>query len=436
MLEDLADPLLGQTLEDRYLVKGHLGRGGMGVVYRVEHLMMKKELALKLLLPGLGQSGEIAARFEREAEAAARLSHANIISVTDFGKLADGRLFMAMELLHGPSLADVIGAGEARRSLGVTRSLHIARQILRALEHAHRAGVVHRDLKPDNIVLVEQDGDVDTVKLLDFGIAKLSSGDGNNEQALTQAGLIYGTPEYLSPEQALGEPADARADLYAVGIILYEMLAGQRPFRADSKLALVSMHITEQAIPVVDAAPDVEIPHVISAAVERAMAKSRDERWQDAAAFLDALDPQRTAREERATTVVARARRVLLGMVGSLAARLQAGGVPAARSVAWTAIGVCSSLLVLALVLALGDPAVVVAPRPDLARAERQLKLGRSCKERRGAAQELIAAADRRYLAALEQARDRKGGIFGLERANACMQKELEAAIGKLSGAP
>jgi hypothetical protein len=429
-LSDVVDPLIGQTIEGRYRVLELVGRGGMGLVYRVEHLMMKKELALKLLLPGLGRSDELVRRFEREAEAAARLSHPNIINVTDFGKTADGRLFMVMELLHGPSLAEVIGTGEARRPLGVERSLHIARQILRALEHAHRAGIVHRDLKPDNIVLVERDGDADAVKLLDFGIAKLSGAEQGGE-ALTQAGLIYGTPEYLSPEQGLGEAADARADLYAAGVILYEMLSGRRPFEAESKLALVSMHITDRAMPVVDAAPALEIPQSISRAVERAMQKRREERWQDAAAFLEALDPARVGRDGRATTVLARGRRLVLGLVSTFTALLAARRVPAPRAVAWALLCTLTLLGLGGFVLALRDPEID-APKPDLSRAERLLKAGRSCKERRVAALMLIASRERRWLGALEAARDRRGGMFGMERANACMHKELEAGIAQL----
>jgi serine/threonine-protein kinase len=427
------DPLIGQTVEGRYRVLEQLGRGGMGIVYRVEHTLIKKELALKLLHPGLGASEELAKRFEREAEAAARLQHPNLINVTDFGKTADGRMYMVMELLQGPSLSEVIGVGAARRALGVLRSLHIARQILRALEHAHRAGVVHRDLKPDNIILVDLDGDPDYVKVLDFGIAKLSSGAGSD--ALTQTGLIYGTPEYLSPEQALGEPTDARADLYAAGVILYEMLTGRRPFESESKLALVSMHITDHAMPAVDVVPEAEIPLAISRAVERAMVKRREDRWPDAASFLEALDPARLGNDGRVTTVRARARRLVLGLVATLAGALTSRRVPLARPIAWVLISLFAGAAALAFGLALRDPDVPTLS-PDLSRAEHLLKAGRTCKERRAAALELIASRDRRWLGALEAARDRRGGVFGLERANACMQKELEAGVTRLRESP
>src|SRR4051794_39249636 len=199
----------------------------MGAVYRVEHLMLKKELALKFLHAELGRLEEVARRFEREAEAAARLDHPNIVAVTDFGRTVDGMLFLVMELLQGQSLTATIRPDGAGRPMPVERALHIERQILRALEHAHASGIVHRDLKPDNIMLVVRDGERDVVKLLDFGIAKITAPqDGAPGEALTQAGVVFGTPEYLSPEQAMGEDADQRADLYSAGIVLYEMLTG------------------------------------------------------------------------------------------------------------------------------------------------------------------------------------------------------------------
>ena len=433
------DPFVGQVVEGRYRVLAPLGQGGMGVVYRVEHMMMKKEMALKLLHPELGRSPELLKRFEREAEAAARLSHPNIIAVTDFGRTEDGRLFLVMELLRGPSLAEVIGAGEARRPLGVERSLHITRQVLRALHHAHQLGVVHRDLKPDNIVLIERDGEHDVCKLLDFGIAKLTSGE-QGEAALTQTGMIFGTPEYLSPEQAVGEVADSRADLYAMGIILYEMLSGQRPFQSDSKLALVSMQVTQQAMPVVDAAPAAGIARTLSAVVERAMEKRREDRWADALLFLEALDGEGGGQEiGRTDSLVARLRRRALAIVFAVERPLAARGVPAPRALA------IAALVATFVILAGGAALLVQHPGPvptlvatptvvvDLARAERALKTGRSCKDRKLAALEIIAAGDRREVPALESARDRRGGFFGAEKVNGCMQKDLQEGIKKLT---
>jgi tRNA A-37 threonylcarbamoyl transferase component Bud32 len=289
--QESSDPLIGRVIAERYRVRALLGRGGMGAVYRVEHLMLKKDLALKFLHPELGRLDEVSRRFEREAEAAAKLDHPNIVAVTDFGRTPEGMLFLVMELLAGRPLTDVIRGDGEGRPLPVERALRIERQILRALDHAHSVGIVHRDLKPDNVMVVDRDGDPDFVKLLDFGIAKITAPDGEvRGEALTQAGVVFGTPEYLSPEQAMGEEADRRADLYSAGIVLYEMLTGRRPFEAASKVAIVSMHLTQKAMPVTKAAPGAHIPRAVERVVERAMAKKRDERYATAQEFLQDME--------------------------------------------------------------------------------------------------------------------------------------------------
>jgi serine/threonine protein kinase len=295
-----ADPLVGTVLADRYRVLSPIGRGGMGAVYRVEHLTLKKELAVKLLHPELSRLDEIARRFEREAEAAARLDHPNIVTVTDFGRTPDGLLFLVMELLDGPSLAQVIRpgldghepGGGPGRPMAPARALGILRQILRALAEAHGRGIVHRDLKPENVVLIERDGQPDWVKIIDFGIAKITAPGVTPRpgEALTAAGVVFGTPEYLSPEQAMGEEADGRADLYAAGVMLFEMLTGRRPFEASSRVEILSMHLVHDPPSVRSIVPDADVTPEIEALVRRAMAKKRDDRFQDATAFLVAVD--------------------------------------------------------------------------------------------------------------------------------------------------
>ncbi|HVZ74845.1 MAG TPA: protein kinase [Polyangia bacterium] len=285
----VVDPLIGTVVGDRYRIVSRIGVGGMGAVYRAEHTMMRRDLAIKVLLPELGGKDEFARRFEREAESASRLAHPNIIAVTDFGHMPDGALFLAMEFLAGESLGDVIHAGPVPRE----RALKVIRQILRGLDHAHAAGVVHRDLKPDNIMLVERDGQTDVVKILDFGIAKVTapvSGGGATGNPLTQAGVIFGTPEYLSPEQALGEPVDARADIYAAGVILYEMLAGRKPFESEDKVKIISMHLAHVPPRIRDVAPQVDVPIALEQVVLQALEKSRDNRFATATAFLQALE--------------------------------------------------------------------------------------------------------------------------------------------------
>ncbi|HEY2899537.1 MAG TPA: serine/threonine-protein kinase, partial [Polyangia bacterium] len=281
----VSDPLLGTVVGERYRIVSRLGVGGMGVVYRAEHTMMRRDLAIKVLLSELSGRDEFARRFEREAESASRLGHPNIITVTDFGRMPDGSLFLAMEYLAGAPLTSVIGEGPVPRP----RALNIVRQILRALDHAHAAGVIHRDLKPDNIMLVERDGHPDVVKILDFGIAKVTEPLSGHE-ALTQAGVIFGTPEYLSPEQALGETVDGRADLYATGIILYEMLVGRRPFESDEKVKIISMHLAHAPPRMRDVNADVDVPPALEQVVLQAMEKHREHRFATATAFLQALE--------------------------------------------------------------------------------------------------------------------------------------------------
>jgi serine/threonine-protein kinase len=281
----VTDPFIGTVVGERYRIVSRIGVGGMGAVYRAEHTMMRRDLAIKVLLPELGGKEEFARRFEREAESASRLTHPNIITTTDFGRTAEGSLFLVMEFLAGESLSDAIGAGP----MPTVRALAIQRQILRALEHAHAAGIVHRDLKPENIMLVERDGQRDVVKILDFGIAKVTQPQSGGE-ALTQAGVIFGTPEYLSPEQALGEAVDARADIYASGVILYEMLAGRRPFESEDKVKIISMHLAHTPPRIRDVNPTVDVPLPLEQAIMQAMEKSREHRFATATAFLQALD--------------------------------------------------------------------------------------------------------------------------------------------------
>src|SRR6185295_2712151 len=258
--------LIGVTISDRYRIERLLGEGGMGAVYQAEHVLMRKRMAIKVLHPEMTRVDEVVKRFEREAMAAAHIDHPHVVTATDFGKLDDGSFFLALEYVEGKSLREVIAQGP----LELGRALHIARQIASGLGRAHSIKIVHRDLKPENVMLVERDGDPDFVKVLDFGIAKvqigeLTAGDVDaaaspGQPVLTQAGMVYGTPEYMAPEQALGQNVDARADLYALGIITYEMITGTRPFNAESKVALLGMQVTAPVPPMSQFAPDANVP--------------------------------------------------------------------------------------------------------------------------------------------------------------------------------
>ncbi|MBX3259425.1 MAG: protein kinase [Labilithrix sp.] len=286
--------LIGSTISERYKIERLLGEGGMGAVYQAEHTLMRKRMAIKVLHPEMTRLPEVVARFEREAMAAAHIDHPHVVTATDFGKLEDGSFFLALEFVEGKSLREVIALG--RLELG--RALHIGRQIAAALSRAHALKIVHRDLKPENVMLVERDGDPDFVKVLDFGIAKvqigeLTAGDvsqaGPGQPVLTQAGMVYGTPEYMAPEQALGQPVDARADLYALGCIVYEMLCGVRPFDAESKVALLGMQVTAPMPPMATKAPDANVPPEVEALVKRLLAKEASERLGDARELIDGI---------------------------------------------------------------------------------------------------------------------------------------------------
>jgi serine/threonine-protein kinase len=285
------EALVGVVLSGRYLIERLIGEGGMGAVYQAEHTHMRKRMAVKVLHPEMSRMPEVVARFEREAMAAAHIDHPNVASATDFGKLEDGSFFLVLEFVEGQSLRDAMAGGQ----LELGRAIHIARQIASGLARAHALGIVHRDLKPENVMLVSRDGDPDFVKVLDFGIAKVPVGDIVGEQkepgqVLTQLGMVYGTPEYMAPEQALGQAVDPRADLYALGVMTFEMLVGKRPYDHESKVALLGMHVTAPIPSMAARAPDANIPTEIDAIVMRLLSKEAGARFVDARELVEALD--------------------------------------------------------------------------------------------------------------------------------------------------
>ena len=281
---DEASAVVGQVLGGRYRILEHLGSGGMGAVYRAEHVHMRKSVALKVLHREMTFLSEVVARFEREAVAAGRIEHPNVAAATDFGRLEDGSFYLVLEFVEGRSLSKVLSL---ERRLAVPRALGIARQVADALRAAHAAGVVHRDLKPDNVMLVAQKPDSELVKVLDFGIAKLHLDDANevNQPALTQAGAVFGTPEYMAPEQAQGGDVDARADLYTLGVMLYEMLAGATPFQSDDLVVVLTRQMTESPAPL-----GPEIPAVVGGLVMALLEKQPAARIQTAAELVEHLD--------------------------------------------------------------------------------------------------------------------------------------------------
>ena len=288
MAEAARDPRVGTVVGERYRILGRIGEGGMGAVFRAEHILMKKVVALKLLHAEMGQVEEAARRFEREAQSASRLNHPNIISVTDFGRNHTGELFLVMEFVAGESLTDLL-AREGR--LPAARACRLAGQILSALEHAHAQKVIHRDLKPANIMLVQSpDARLgETAKILDFGIAKITESS-EGEPTLTKGVMIFGTPSYMSPEQATGQEVDSRSDLYSCGIILYEMLTGKKPFEAEDLVKLMAMQVTAPPPAFATVAPGAEISAYLQAVVMRVLEKERERRYRTAAEFREALE--------------------------------------------------------------------------------------------------------------------------------------------------
>ena len=270
----------GSMVGDRYRVEGLVGEGGMGVVYRVTHVRMRKTFALKVLHAALSQSKELVLRFEREAVAVGSIDHPNVAGATDFGQLPDGSFFLVCEFIDGRSLRAEIEAGP----MPAPRALRIMRGAVSAVAAAHAKGIVHRDLKPENVMLVDRDGDPDFVKVIDFGIAKLDTAEESSPersaQPLTRLGVVMGTPDYMSPEQALGQVVDARADLYSLGVIFYELLAGRCPFHGEA-VTVLRQHIMDEPPPLsADILPRLD-PRV-PALIRRLLAKDAAQRFQTA----------------------------------------------------------------------------------------------------------------------------------------------------------
>ena len=293
------DPLAGRVLSGRYRLVEVLGRGGMGAVYRAHHILMDKPVAVKVLRQELASDTEAVARFHREARSASRLDHDHIIRVTDFGQTDDGLLFLVMELLDGENLAQVLRRGP----LPWRRAATIGRDIALGLAHAHEQGVIHRDLKPENIVLVRRGKSArQMVKVLDFGLAKLihdvsgagsSGGDGAEDDAarsLTRTGAVFGTPEYMSPEQAEGRGLGPHTDLYALGVVAYQMVSGVLPFTAPTFLALIAKTVNEPPPPPTQQNPAIDLPPQLEALIMQCLAKEPAERPTSAEEIAESLD--------------------------------------------------------------------------------------------------------------------------------------------------
>lgn len=282
------DPLVGTLVAGKYRIVKQLGEGGMGCVYLAEQQLgsATRKVALKTLHKHLSHDPHIKARFDREAGTVAALEHPNTIQVYDFGAMEDGTLYLVMEFVQGRSVADIL---EKDGAMPPSRVEHILRQVCGSLEEAHGHGIVHRDLKPDNVVLCDRAGQKDWVEVLDFGIAKRSSEHDPNEAKLTQQGMVLGTPPYMSPEQFTGQPVDVRSDIYALGIMTYEMLVGKYPFEANTAWEWASKHMTEPPRPIETQPLGPGVPERMRNAITRALAKNKDERFSTVKAFFEAF---------------------------------------------------------------------------------------------------------------------------------------------------
>jgi serine/threonine protein kinase len=276
--------LVGEVLDGRYRLVRKLGEGGMGEVYAADHVHIEKKFAVKLLRQEIVSNKEAVTRFRQEARSASSIGHRNIIAIEDFGQLPDGRIYMCMELLNGAPLNELI-----KQPLPVDRLLNILIQTGHGLAAAHAKGIIHRDMKPENVFVTWTPGGEDIPKLLDFGIAKVAGNEGQNN--LTRTGTIFGTPYYMAPEQALGTHVDHRTDIYAMGVIMYEVFAGSLPFQGESFMGILTQHITTDPEPVVQRAAKAGrvLPPGIAEIVHRCMQKDPAHRFQSMDDLVAAL---------------------------------------------------------------------------------------------------------------------------------------------------
>ncbi len=282
-----ARDIAGTLLLDRYRLIKKLGEGGMGAVYLAEHVTIKKRCAIKVLNPEYAHKADLVERFLQEARAASMIAHENVVEITDFGAAPNGSVFFVMEMLVGEDLADTI---KREAPMPWSRVAPMALQICRALGAAHAKGVIHRDMKPENCFRIERSGNPDFIKVLDFGIAKVTSEDPNETAGrLTSTGMIFGTPTYMSPEQAQGQRVDHRSDIYALGVILYELLTGKVPFSADNFMGILTKHMFDQPVAPSEVAPQAGISPEVEALVLKALQKDRGFRFQSMQELAQAI---------------------------------------------------------------------------------------------------------------------------------------------------
>jgi serine/threonine protein kinase len=284
----VADSLIGTSVDNgEYKILERIGVGGMGSVYKAEQPNMNRLVAIKVLHARFAGRDDLVARFRREARAMSQLSHPNTARVYKFGQLADGSAYFVMDYMEGKNLAHTV---REQGPMDSDRAIQIMLQVCGALEEAHRAGIIHRDLKPENIFLTQQAGNSDFPKVLDFGLAKVSEKQmGRGSMMLTQQGMVFGTPEFMSPEQTQGDTLDRRSDIYSLGLILYELLTGKLPFDATKPIDIMRAHVQEPPIPLNNRVPGRQFSQTLCEALAKSLEKKRDNRYATTLEFAEAL---------------------------------------------------------------------------------------------------------------------------------------------------
>jgi serine/threonine-protein kinase len=282
------DPFIGRSiLNGAYQIQQKIGSGGMGAVYKAHQPEMNRLVAVKILHPKLADRKDLVSRFGREARALSQLSHPNTVRVFDYGELEDGPLYIIMEFLDGRNLNQTV---RVEGPLPIDRALPILIQSCGALDEAHKAGIIHRDLKPENIFLVQSASHRDFPKLLDFGLAKVGEQQMRpGSVVLTQEGMVFGTPEFMSPEQAQGKTLTAASDVYSLAVILYEVLTGKLPFDARNAMEYIQQHVTGKPVSINQRVPGKTFPPLLEQIVHRALAKRAEDRFATAADFGTSL---------------------------------------------------------------------------------------------------------------------------------------------------
>jgi serine/threonine protein kinase len=464
---DQFDQLVGRVFEKRYRILEPLGEGGMGAVFLGEHVVIGRKVAIKVLHSRLGASEDFASRFAREAVAAGRLAHPNCVPVTDSGQLEDGTAYLVMELVKGISLGTLLE--DEGPALDPIRALRIARDVLRGLGHAHKMGIVHRDVKPDNVMLTERDDNPDFARVLDFGIAKLRDDDNKEGETLTKAGMSVGTPSYLSPEQALGDEVDHRSDLYSCAVLIFEMLTGRPPFTAPNPVGILTKHASAPVPHIWDIEPSLTDQTELDDLVQRGLAKIRDERFKDAAEFIESINTVMLALGANVTPLPVTgdfaaispveqvgATRALTGPFAPDPVPEDTGDVPfyveqtavtpPMRRPAKFTLGAREGLIATVLVALLGsvlwmatgkdNKAEATFPGIDkdalLAEYTTALRKGKTCPDRLAAVEKLALLGDPRAIPNLKKANRRmRGGTlgFGAKNTNRCLKKAAKEAI-------